>query len=37
MIEPFHIISFELPTNGIGVSWKHASVKFDSNGQSLYW
>ena len=34
---PSDIISFELPTNGIGVCWKQASVKFDSSGQSRNW
>ena len=34
---PSEIINLELPTNGRGVCWKHASVKFDSNGQSRNW
>ena len=37
MMLPSEIINLELPTNGIGVCWKHASVKFDANGHSRNW
>ena len=34
---PSEIINFELPTNGIGVCWKQASVKFEPSGQRRNW
>merc|ERR1711957_592488 len=34
MIRPSETINFELPAKAIGVCWKHASVKSESNGQS---
>ena len=35
MMLPSEIISLELPTNGIGLCWKHASVSGSEAGHSL--
>ena len=34
---PLPSISFEFPAKGIGVCWKHSSVKSEWSGQSRYW